>query len=110
MIVDALNLRLHGAEQENESGFLKLAIAGTHKVAWGPATLTYTASNVSATKEITHGLGATPTVVFPVAESFNADHNVTPSTPGSTKFSLVSRTVSGSSISATINVFWVAIA
>ena len=99
-------------QQANFANVLLLLVStGTkRKVAFGSTSVTYSASNVSATKEVTHGLGATPQIVIPVALSFNADHNVTVAAePGESKFSLVSRVVSGVGVTATVSVFWIAI-
>lgn len=46
------------------NAFLRLATVGNHKASFGEGTLTWTASKIAAAKEIEHGLGVTPAVVF----------------------------------------------
>lgn len=48
---------------ESANAFLKLAAAGRNKISFGVSSLTFTASNQSASKEVLHKLGVTPQAV-----------------------------------------------
>lgn len=90
-------------------GTLNLANPGTaRKIAFGADTLTWTASNTSATKHISHGLGVVPVAVLAVGSGgaivLQAGFNAT-----TTQFDVFGQTNDLASISATLGFNWLAI-
>lgn len=89
-----------------EAAFIKAAAGGKHRVSWGAASLTWTASANAAPKEIEHKLGATPTAVL--ATSGNPALNFAVSTFGATKFKAEGLSIIGA-VTGTFIFFWIAI-
>lgn len=91
---------------------LQLAATGTtRKVAFGTASVSYSASNTSSTATVTHGLGTTPSVVVAI-QSNDGDGRIASvgvSSIGSTTFVLQARDWAGSTVTKTSTLYWVAI-
>lgn len=94
----------------DSTGFLRaVATLVGAGITVGNTSLTWSASTTAASKEITHGLGATPLIVIPVivvGGSSRAFANA--ANYGATKFTLYGYAADGA-LNETLNVTWIAI-
>ena len=94
-------------------GFLQLLTGGTRKISFGTTVLTFSGGSQSNSPTVTHGLGTTPACVLAVpSDGFTnvvgpalAVGNV-----GSTTFTVIGADVDATPRSATVGVYWLAIA
>ena len=88
---------------------LLLASTGTkRKVAFGSTTITGTGA-VSATKEVAHGLGVKPVVVFAMTSAAQADRHASATPTDATNFFLNVTHTTLSAWSGEATVYWLAI-
>lgn len=89
--------------------FLKLVVPGSHSVNFGVSSLTWTAAQSAASKEIAHGLKTTPLYVWPAIKfSSTSSAYANAGNYGSEKFTLYGFNAPGA-LSATLEVVWLAI-
>ena len=90
--------------------FLQLASAANVHVAFGSNSVAFTASQTSAVKTVTHGLGTTPTAVLLTANGTGGPTLVVMQafSIGATTFQMQGSFVSGTG-TATVTVGWLAI-
>lgn len=95
------------------NNFLKLLTTGDKKLAFGSAPLTFGgASKTTSVATVTHGLGATPTLILATCSQAAGGHGVVVNfqSQGSTTFQLVGEVVDATVVGAsTIDCFWAAI-
>lgn len=93
------------------NGYLKLATVADRKVAFGSGVITFSAAQ-NAAAYVTHGLGATPVVAFcqPTAGgSFWQGFMMSTNEVGATQFRAEANWMDDTTVSGTMNFFWVAI-
>lgn len=95
------------------NNFLKLLTAGDKKLAFGYVGLTFGGSSkTTSVATVTHGLGATPTLILATCSQAAGGHGVVVNfgSQGSTTFQLVGEVVDATVVGAsTIDCFWAAI-
>lgn len=87
--------------------FLQLAVAADRELSFGTGTLTWTASEASATKEIAHGLVTTPTIVLPISRDW--DYSYAIPSKGGTNFTAQGGKITAGNVSTTKTFDWIAI-
>ena len=97
-------------ESEDELKATKEALEALPKLARGVASVTFTASQKATAKEVTHGLGTTPVAVLLTLEGGEGgtSYSFDASELTATKFTI--NGFIGAETTATLSVFWLAIA
>lgn len=96
---------------ESGNSFLRLASKGEHKIAFGNSAVVFTASTLSASLTVTHGLGAAPkTIVATALLSPSAGKIPLFNTTGTSKTAFTINAEIKEAFTGGIAFYWVAIA